>query len=247
MLLLRTVRLLVGGSPGRLTLYLVLIVVTSLLPVLQVWLMKQVVDRLAVLGTLAAAGPAIMSYGLLVVVVMVVLAALQPAQEIVFAMLENDAVASIDRHLMRAGAQLSDLVAIEQPAFQDELRMIEGEAWRLSRLIAVFQNLFSALLTIAGLLALLAGLHPLLPVALLATGVPSLLVERRINQLKYQAMVKHSRPAREMSYCVRVTSDPIMAKEIRVFGLAGFFLQRFRERASVAFGEVARLRYRQLG
>lgn len=247
MFLLRTIRLLVGGSPRRLTLYLVLIIITSLLPVLQVWLMKHVVDQLAVSSTLAAATPTTMTYALFVVVVMVVLAALQPAQEIVFAMLENDAVASIDRHLMQAGTQLSDLVAIEQPVFQDELRMIEGESWRLSRLIAVFQNLFSALLTIAGLLALLAGLHPLLPLLLLVTGVPSLLVERRINQLQYQAMVKHSRPAREMSYCVQLTSDPIMAKEIRVFGLGDFLRQRFRERAAVAFGEVTRLRYRQLG
>jgi ATP-binding cassette subfamily B protein len=247
MLFLRTIRLLVGGSPGRLTLYLVLIVVTSLLPVLQVWLMKQVIDRLAIPGALAAVGPTTMTYAILVVVVMVALAALQPAQEIVFAMLENDAVASIDRRLMQAGTQLSDLVAIEQPSFQDELRMIEGEAWRLSRLIAVFQNLCSALLTIVGLLALLAGLHPLLPVVLLATGVPSLLVERRINQLKYQAMVRHSRPAREMGYCVRITSDPITAKEIRVFGLGDFFLKRFRERATIAFAEVTRLRYRQLG
>lgn len=247
MLLLRTIRLLVGGSPGRLTLYLILIIITSLLPVLQVWLMKRVVEQLAVASTLNTAAPATMTYALLVVGVMVVLAALQPAQEIVFAMLENDAVASIDRHLMRAGTQLRGLVEIEQPAFQDELRMIEGEAWRLSRLIAVFQNLFSALLTIAGLLALLFELHPLLPLVLLATGIPSLFVERRINQLQYQAMVKHSRPAREMSYCVQLTSDPIMAKEIRVFGLGDFLRQRFRERATVAFGEVTRLRYRQLG
>jgi ATP-binding cassette subfamily B protein len=247
MLLLRTIRLLVGGSPGRLTLYLILIVVTSLLPVLQVWLMKQIVDRLAVPGALGAVDPATLSHAILVALVMIALAALQPAQEIVFAMLENDAVASIDRRLMQAGTQLSDLVAIEQPAFQDELRLIEGESWRLSRLIAVFQNLSSALLTIVGLLALLARLHPLLPLVLLATGVPSLLVERRINQLKYQAMVRHARPAREMSYCVRLSSDPITAKEIRVFGLGDFFLQRFRERASVAFDEVTRLRYRQLG
>src|SRR5262245_4506063 len=94
MLLPRTIRLLVGGSPGRLIVYLILIIITSLLPVLQVWLMKQVVDQLAVASTLAAVAPAAMTYALLVVVVMVVLAALQPAQEIVFAMLENDAVAS---------------------------------------------------------------------------------------------------------------------------------------------------------
>ncbi|MFL5803987.1 MAG: ABC transporter ATP-binding protein [Roseiflexaceae bacterium] len=247
MLTVRALRLLIGASSRRFALYIALILIVSLLPVLQAWLMKQVVDRLAAPGAAAALDPATLMLAALVLLAMVVPAALLPIQEILFALLENDAVAAIDRRLMQAGAQLADLVRIEQPGFQDELRMLQDEAWRLSRLIAVIQNLLSALLTIIGLLLLLAGLNPLLPLLLLATGVPSLLVERRINQLKYQAMVKLSRPAREMDYCVRVTSDPATAKEIRVFGLGDFFVQRFRERANVAFAEVTQLRYRQLG
>ena len=55
-------------------------------------------------------------------------------------------------------------------------------------------------------------------------------------------MKNQSRPAREMDYCARVTTEPAAAKEVRVFGLGDFFWQRFRERFAVALAEVNRIR-----
>ena len=59
-------------------------------------------------------------------------------------------------------------------------------------------------------------------------------------------MARQSRPAREMDYCAAITTEPAAAKEVRVFGLGDFFLQRFRERLAVALGEVNRVRLARL-
>src|SRR3990170_1629494 len=50
-----------------------------------------------------------------------------------------------------------------------------------------------------------------------------------------------------MEYYARLTTEPAPAKELRVFGLGDFFLQRFRERFAAATGELTRVRARALG
>ena len=97
-------------------------------------------------------------------------------------------------------------------------------------------------LTLLGLLILLGQLHPLLPLALVVVSLPHLFAELHIGILQYQALQDQSRPAREMDYCARVTTEPAAAKEVRVFGLGDFFWQRFRERFAVALAEVNRIR-----
>jgi ATP-binding cassette subfamily B protein len=59
-------------------------------------------------------------------------------------------------------------------------------------------------------------------------------------------MGRQSRAAREADYCARVATTPAAAKEVRVFGLGGFFAARFRDRFAAATGEVRRLRLRTL-
>ena len=49
-----------------------------------------------------------------------------------------------------------------------------------------------------------------------------------------------------MDYCAAVTTEPAAAKEVRVFGLGDFFLQRFRERRDAALAEMTRVRLVQL-
>jgi ATP-binding cassette subfamily B protein len=51
-----------------------------------------------------------------------------------------------------------------------------------------------------------------------------------------------SRLGREMDYCARLTTEPGAAKEIRVFGLGGFFLARHQERSAAALAEATRVR-----
>jgi ATP-binding cassette subfamily B protein len=49
-----------------------------------------------------------------------------------------------------------------------------------------------------------------------------------------------------MDYCARITTDAAAAKEIRVYGLGPFFLDRFRGRFEAAIAEVTRLRLGEL-
>ena len=48
------------------------------------------------------------------------------------------------------------------------------------------------------------------------------------------------------TYCARITLEPAAAKEVRVFGLGDFFLQRFDTRFAVALTEFRRIRWAAL-
>ena len=251
----RGLALVMKAAPRIFAIYLALLFVLSLLPIAQVWLSKLVVDALAVaMGGAPGATSAAIGNGQSAAIViafvyaltLVVSSGLEPIQRTLNIWLEDRAVAEVDRRLMDAGARLADLVRIERPAFQDQLRLIQDAAFFLPRLPALLQDGLGTALTLGGLLLLLARLHPGLPLVLAAVSVPHLFSERRLYELKYEAMSRRSRAAREMNYCVRITTEPAAAKEVRVFGLGSFFLRRFRARFETAFAEMRQVRLAHL-
>lgn len=223
--------------------YLVLVAVLSLLPVLQVWLAKLLLDAIAAGagGAQEAVGGAV-TLAVVYALSLVVPAGLRPIQTALTGWLQDRSTVEVDRRLMQAGARLVDLYRIERPAFQDEVAMARRASAVSLVMLRLLREVGGATLTLIGLLVLLGQLHPLLPLALVVVSLPHLVAEWRIGDLQYQALQEQSRPAREMDYCARVTTEPAAAKEVRVFGLGDFFWQRFRERFAVALAEVNRIR-----
>ena len=243
----RGLDLVTRAAPRMVVVYLALVTVISLVPVIQVWLLRLVVDGLVVaVGGAAAGAFDVLALAVLYALTYVIPAGLEPVLRTLNVWLEDRAVAEMDRRLMDAGIRLTDLVRIERPAFQDQLRMVQDAIFFLPRLIAYFQLGLGTALTLGGMLLLLARLHPLLPVILAVLSVPHLIGERRLQETRYQAMIDRSRAAREMNYCARVTTEPAASKEIRVFGLGDFFLRRFRSRFAKAYEEMSRIRMAHL-
>ncbi len=243
----RGLALVMRAAPLIVVVYLALVLALSLLPILQVWLSKLVVDGLAIaVGGASGSTPAVIVLAVLYALTLVVPAGLEPIQRTLNIWLEDRAVAEVDRRLMHAGTRMADLVRIERPAVQDELRLIQEGVHFPLRLLDFLQYGLGTALTLGGLLLLLARLHPGLPLVLAALSVPHLFSERRLHELKYEAMSRRSRAAREMNYCVRITTEPAAAKEVRVFGLGSFFLRRFRARFETAFAEMRQVRLAHL-
>ena len=239
--LLRGVGLLLTADRPLAAAFVGLVMVLGVLPVGQVWLSKVVVDRLASGGASGAMTPA-----LLYATALVAAAGLTPVMNALADRLRDRAFGDVDRRLMRAGTKLVDLYRVERPAFQDELKMASAVVWQWPILLWLIQTGVGTTLTLAGVLILLARLHPLLPLALVALTVPSMVVAERAHRLRVLAMGRQSRAGREMDYCVRLATEPSAAKEVRIFGLGGYLLQRFRERSQAALREMNAIRRYEL-
>ncbi len=239
-LLRRSIALLTSPAPSAAIAYFLLVLLSSLLPVLGAWIFKVMLDLLA------AQYEAALLAALLYAVTIVLPLGLDPVQQALSSWLEARATAEVDLRLMRAGMNLVDLEKLEQPSFHDQLRMTQEIPGLLPRMISDFRTVVGSLVTFIGLLALLVSLNPLLPILLAALTVPRIMLEVRSIKLLYWTMFQHSRAAREMDYCLRVVTEPSSAKELRVFGLGEYFLGRFRDRSWRALKEMTSIRLRQL-
>jgi len=253
-LIARGFALVTRAAPGTAVVYVALTLVLGLLPVAQVWFAKRVVDALVAAqqglapslgGTALPALPpgTVLVPAVLYVLTLVVPGVAQPLQAALMAWLEARAVAATDHRLMATATRLVDLGPIERPSLQNELRLVPLAGHWVPRLFAVLRPGLGGAVALTGLLLLLGGLHLLIPLAIVAVGVPHFRAQQRHSGRMHRWLGEHSQPAREMDYCVRVVTDPAAAKEVRVFGLGGFFLDRFRGFLSASLAEVTALRF----
>jgi ATP-binding cassette subfamily B protein len=228
-------------SPAIAVAHLAIALLVAALSILQVLLAKVVLDAL-VAGDARRALLLAGAYAL----TLAIPPALNPAQWVIYNWFEDRGVGEIDRRLIAAGGRMPDLGRIERPEFLDEVELLKFSAYVSPRMMQVTGVALHGVVTLAGVLLLLGGLHPLLPVALVVAWAPQVIVEGRLADLTYEAMAERSQAAREMAYCVRVATTPEAAKEVRVFGLGPYFLRRFRERFAAGLREITRVRLASL-
>ena len=147
--------------------YLVLLAALSLLPVLQVWLTKLLLDAIAAGagGDQEAVGGAV-TLAVVYALTLVVPAGLRPMHAALWSWLQDRSVVEMDRRLMQAGGRLVDLYRIERPAFHDEVAMARRGSQTAAVMLRILHQIVGTALTLVGLLILLGQLHPLLPLAL---------------------------------------------------------------------------------
>jgi ATP-binding cassette, subfamily B, bacterial len=247
----RSLKLLVASAPLLVTGSLALRVLFSVVPVMQVWLMKQLIDLLSTSLPLAGrhsgtlVGTLLILFATLYLFTLVLPEGLQPVEVSLNAAIGERVVAEIDRRVMGAAARLVDLQRIEEPSFHDEVKLIQQCAQDAAVLLPNLLSGPGSVLTLGGLLLLLGQINPVLPLVLLLVGIPYLRARQRMESEKYHSMADYTRVAREMEYYTHLSLETRVAHEVRVFGLGDFLLQRFRQRRGKAMAEVQRLRVRE--
>jgi len=129
--------------------------------------------------------------------------------------------------LMEHAANL-DLAHFEQSEYQDRLerarRQASSRSTVLSQIFTQGQNIISAVSLAAGLFVYAPLLLPLLAISL----VPAVVSEFRFNRLAYWLSHSRSPERRQLEYLRQVGASAETAKEVKLFGLGGFIVERFR-------------------
>lgn len=166
----RGVRLLVTAAPRAFFPYLTLVFILGTIPVAQSWISKIIVDSL----TGNANEVHVLLFSILFTITLVISAGMQPIQMSASAWVENRAVGEVDRAQIQAGILMSDLYLIERPAFADKLRLIQDTFVRIPQFVPAITSSATILITLFGLLILLAGLHPVLSIVLFILAISTL-------------------------------------------------------------------------
>lgn len=221
-------RLAVEAYPIGFAVTLLLNIILGVLPVVAAWITKLIFDALTL--QIQEDSQSIISSSLLGLlslqaIVFVVSQGLAP----VSAYFRNESARilgyKVQTLMYKKISGLAGLAPFEDPEFYDAIQIASdgarnGPASMLSSLITIVQAVVS-LMAFAGVLL---ALSPMLTVLVVVAVIPQLYVQLRMSSRRYDLAVKNTIKERKAFYFGRVLSTVPFAKEIRLFGLADYFL-----------------------
>ena len=135
-----------------------------------------------------------------------------------------------------------DLPFFESSSSYDLLRRAQTEA--ASRPVAMVTSAFGLIqtaITFMTMVALLIGVSPLLALIALVSPVPAFVADTRYGWRGFNLARWASPLRRRMDYLMSLVTTDTFAKEVQLFGLGGFFVQRFRLLAGTYYERQRRL------
>jgi ATP-binding cassette subfamily B protein len=148
--------------------------------------------------------------------------------------------------LMERAATL-DLEDFKDADFQDKLerarRQTSGRMTLMGQLLSQAQDLVTVASFAAGLLVY----APWLIVLLLLALVPAFLGEAHFNAQSYSLTFIRTPERRELDYLRQTAASVETAKEVKIFGLNGFLIDRYRRLAAEMYAANHKLALRRAG
>ncbi len=228
----RLLRLIWKASGGLLVVWIAILLLQGVIPVAVVWLTKPLVDSLQGAisgGATAATLRPLVTTALALGVLLVVSALLKTALQWI-SMAQSEQVQDHISDLLHAKAAELDLAFFENAEFYDRLYRVRFDA--ASRPLALLESfglLAQNLITVAGIGALLLRYGVWISLVLILGTLPALLVVVRANRRQHDWWLKTTTDRRRTQYFGDLLTMGLYAAEMRLFGLAGLFRQRFRE------------------
>ncbi len=219
----------------------------AFVPVATLWAAKLIIDQVVFLtrdhgGTGSLAGLwRVVALELAIVVVGEILAR---ASSLVESLLGDLFSNHISVRLMRHAATL-DLAQFEDPQFYDHLERARRQTTGRIGLIAMLLSMCQDVLTLLSLGAALVVHNPWLLLLLAVAILPSFLGETHFAALSYSLLFRWTPERRELDYLRYVGASDKTAKEVQMFGLAGWLSDRYAVLAQRYYDENKRLSVRK--
>ncbi|QJR10057.1 Vitamin B12 import ATP-binding protein BtuD [Usitatibacter rugosus] len=229
-------------SPGIASAEIVLRLIRSLLPVAALYIAALIIDEVVRLTRIPSPGTTAIAWyhsGLLdrVILLLALEFALGIGSDLlgrVISLLDSllgERLSTTTSVRLMEHAATLDLEDFEDSEFQDRLERARTQAAGRTGLMTQLFGQAQDLVTIASLVVGLAAYAPWL-IALLAVAlIPSFLGELYFNAQSYWLNYYRAPERRELDYVRQVAAGADTAKEVKIFGLHGFLIERYRELA----------------
>jgi ATP-binding cassette subfamily B protein len=217
----------------------------AFVPVAGLWVAKLIIDQVVHLAQTPGASLAplwrVVAFELVVVVVGEFLAR---ASSLIESLLGDLFSNHMSVRLMRHAATL-DLAQFEDPEFYDHLERARRQTTARIGLIAMLLAMGQDVLTLGTLAAALVVHNPWLLLLLTIAILPSFLGETHFAALSYSLLFRRTPERRELDYLRFVGASDKTAKEVQMFGLAGWLSDRYAALAERYYEENKKLSIRK--
>ena len=222
----------------------VLRVIRAFIPVATLWIGKLIIDEVI---RARGAGPNWTRLALLVGIELAIAVgsdALGRASQLVEGLLGDLFTNVMSIRLMEHAATL-DLAQFEDSEFYDHLerarRNTTGRIGLLAQILTLAQDGLTFITLSAALLAFSVWLFFLL---VLAT-IPSFVGEAHFASLQYSLLFRRTPERRQLDYLRYIGASVETAKEVQIFGLADWLIERYRQLSDLFYEENKVLSYRR--
>ena len=206
---------------------IILRLVRAFVPVVALWIAKLIIDQVVHLSqTPGAPLTPLWRVVALELAVVIVGEFLARGSSLVESLLGDLFSNHISVRLMRHAATL-DLAQFEDPEFYDHLERARRQTTARIGLIAMLLSMAQDALTLATLAAALIVHNPWLLLLLTIAILPSFLGETHFAALSYSLLFRRTPERRELDYLRFVGASDKTAKEVQMFGLAGWLSDRY--------------------
>lgn len=236
----RALRLVWDGAPRWMVARGALVVVQSVLPVLSLYLMKLIVDAVAA-GI--AAQDKVIAYRHVALLIGVtgavtLLTALANALASLVSEVQGMAVTEHLQHRLHAKSIEVDLEYFEDSRYQDTLHRAQQEAsYRPTRVVNNLIQIGQSVVSLVALGGLMVWVHWGVTLAIFASALPALILRVRHSRRMYHWQRKVTLTERQAWHYSWMLTSLANAKEIRLFGLGGHFIDRFLSLRAQIFRE----------
>ena len=223
-------RMMWDASPRMALLNVILRLIKAVTPLAMLYVGKLIVDEIVRLTQMDVA----LTYDLLITYVVIEfgLAIASDLLNRAIALLDSllgDLFANQSSVKLMAHAASLDLDQFENAVFYDKLerarRQTLGRTVLMSQVLSQVQDIITMISLSVGLIVF----SPLLIVLLIIAVIPSFLGENYFNEKSYSLVHGWTPERRELDYLRYTGASDVTAKEVKVFGLSGFLVNRFSD------------------
>lgn len=239
-------RLVWQASPGKTLVSFSLRIMRSAMPVALLYVGKLIIDQVVYLSHVSAGGDqtrlwelVMLEFGLAVLT-----DALNRMINLVDSLLGDRFANFTSMRIMRHASTL-DLDQFEDSVFYDKLERARqqtvGRTVLLSQVMSQVQDVISIVFLLTGLIAFNSWLIIILLVAI----IPAFLGESHFNSRSYALSRSQTPERRELDYVRFLGASDETAKEVKVFGLSDFIINRFKTLSDKFYKDNSKLAVRR--
>ena len=238
----RVYRFLWEVTPGLFTISCAIMVVTALIPAAIIYMTKVIVD--GVVETAAGGGhwsELLVPVGI-VFALWIVETLLRTVSGMVQSMLSERVQFAAQEQLIEKAGML-DVAFYESPKFYDQLRHAQDQLYQINGIVWSSISLLRGSVGLSAITGLLAILHPLAIVVLIATVSPSVAIQGYFARKRYGFDTEWVRNYRMLDYLVRLLTSRDSVKEARIFTLKDTLVSRYRQYRGKQFRAYRKMLY----
>lgn len=226
-----------------------LTLIQGVLPALSAWIIKYIFDLLArQFAGESSPNWAILAWFLSGYALVIILGhTLTPGSGYLNAELGRRLTITIQKKVYEKINSFAGIAYFENPALYDTLRLAqEGAQYSSTQILSTLTMFVRNIVTLASFLGVLLLFSPLLVVLVTVAAVPELYARLKFGGQRFRLAHTISADQRQQFFYGFVLSSPVPAKEVRLFNLGGYLLDKVLNHFSNVFSAERRQQQHEL-